>query len=603
MTDAALATLNSALEALRARQYAEALRLLAPLTAGPAPLADAWQLAALAHKGLGNQEEAESAFLASLSIAPRQANVLANLGNFYRATKRPEAAISRYRQALALEPGFAAARLGLGRALLDTGDLDGAEQAFRTVVEAHPEHDDAVLGLAGLLQKRGNQEAALGMFQTVSDRTPENAAAHNGMGLALKVLGFIDPAVEALQKALSLRPDSADVCVNLASALAQAGREEEAVAAYERALALAPDNLEIHQWFQGYLGVIAHPRYLDSLRERLEDDPANAGFATTLARKLLLEHRAPEAVQTLERAIAANADVPQLHAELAHVLRESDAFDAALDAARQAHRFAPGDATIQRELATAIMAAGDDYEEAVALLAALLDQDHHNQGLWALYTTALRYAGHTAAYRHLTDYDLLVNPRTIATPPGYPDLDTFVAELRRHLLRLHTTRRHPVEQSMVHGTQTLDDLLSRRDPTVVLLANALEVALNDIVSRLPDDRSHPVLSRNTGAIRFSDSWSVRLLREGFHKNHFHSAGWLSSAFYVAVPELVNRGRGEGWIKFGEPGFRAREPLDAEYWVKPEPGVLVAFPSYLWHGTVPLEDDAERMTVGYDILPR
>lgn len=62
------------------------------------------------------------------------------------------------------------------------------------------------------------------------------------------------------------------------------------------------------------------------------------------------------------------------------------------------------------------------------------------------------------------------------------------------------------------------------------------------------------------------------------------------------------GGGEGWIKFGEPGFHAREPLSAEYWVKPRAGQLVMFPSYLWHGTEPLVTASERITIGYDILP-
>ena len=155
---------------------------------------------------------------------------------------------------------------------------------------------------------------------------------------------------------------------------------------------------------------------------------------------------------------------------------------------------------------------------------------------------------------------------------------------------------------MVFGTQTLDDLLSRREPFIEQLRDALYEQLLTVVAALPDDVKHPLLSRKAGDIGFSDSWSVLLREQGFHKNHFHSAGWLSSAFYLAVPDAVNAGQREGWIKFGEPGFNAREPLAAEHWVKPEEGALVVFPSYMWHGTVPLATAKERMTVGYDVLP-
>ena len=40
----------------------------------------------------------------------------------------------------------------------------------------------------------------------------------------------------------------------------------------------------------------------------------------------------------------------------------------------------------------------------------------------------------------------------------------------------------------------------------------------------------------TRPVRFSGSWSVRLPGAGHHANHIHPAGWLSSAFYVALPD-------------------------------------------------------------------
>lgn len=66
--------------------------------------------------------------------------------------------------------------------------------------------------------------------------------------------------------------------------------------------------------------------------------------------------------------------------------------------------------------------------------------------------------------------------------------------------------------------------------------------------------------------------------------------------------MVSAGGKEGWIKFGEPGFRARKPLGPKHWMLPEEGALAIFPSYLWHGTEALQSDVERMTVGFDVLP-
>ena len=43
-------------------------------------------------------------------------------------------------------------------------------------------------------------------------------------------------------------------------------------------------------------------------------------------------------------------------------------------------------------------------------------------------------------------------------------------------------------------------------------------------------------------------------------------------------------------------------LGPEHVVKPEPGRLVLFPSYMWHGTVPFDGDAPRLTVAFDLVP-
>jgi hypothetical protein len=59
---------------------------------------------------------------------------------------------------------------------------------------------------------------------------------------------------------------------------------------------------------------------------------------------------------------------------------------------------------------------------------------------------------------------------------------------------------------------------------------------------------------------------------------------------------------EGWLKFGEPGVRTEPPLPPEHFVKPEPGLLALFPSYMWHGTVPFSGPDPRLTIAFDVVP-
>jgi hypothetical protein len=59
---------------------------------------------------------------------------------------------------------------------------------------------------------------------------------------------------------------------------------------------------------------------------------------------------------------------------------------------------------------------------------------------------------------------------------------------------------------------------------------------------------------------------------------------------------------EGVLTFGEPSMATTPALTAEYSVRPSVGLLVLFPSYFWHGTVPFCSIQSRLTVAFDAVP-
>ena len=82
----------------------------------------------------------------------------------------------------------------------------------------------------------------------------------------------------------------------------------------------------------------------------------------------------------------------------------------------------------------------------------------------------------------------------------------------------------------------------------------------------------------------------------------HPEGWISSAYYVAVPPgVAGANDHQGWIQFGEPRWPT-PGVTAERFVEPRPGRLVLFPSCMWHGTVPFRDGVERLTIAFDAVP-
>ena len=182
---------------------------------------------------------------------------------------------------------------------------------------------------------------------------------------------------------------------------------------------------------------------------------------------------------------------------------------------------------------------------------------------------------------------------------GVYDLGPPSPALAAALRALHHTRVEPPEQSLRGGTQTDGDVLLREEPPIVALRAAIEAAVTAHVAQLPPpDPTHPVLSRPRARQRFAGSWSVRLGNAGFHVNHVHPKGWLSSAYYVAVPEAAAP---QGWLKLGEPPADLGLALAPFRRIEPKPGRLVLFPSILWHGTEPFPA-GERLSVAFDMVP-
>ena len=181
-----------------------------------------------------------------------------------------------------------------------------------------------------------------------------------------------------------------------------------------------------------------------------------------------------------------------------------------------------------------------------------------------------------------------------------PPLDRLADVLRS----LHIAPGEYLDQSVRGGTQTDGPLLSHIEPEIQALRAAIVGAVDEFRAQLPPaDSKHPLLrERRDRRVRFSGSWSVRLQGAGYHTNHVHPHGWISSALYVALPERTdNDAPHAGWLKLGEPPSGLGVDLPATRLIEPKPGQLVLFPSWMWHGTVPFSE-GERLTVAFDVRP-
>jgi len=243
-----------------------------------------------------------------------------------------------------------------------------------------------------------------------------------------------------------------------------------------------------------------------------------------------------------------------------------------------------------------------DPQKALGLYQRGLQLAAHNQASLAGISVALRMMGDERD-ELLNGYDTLIQVFDLEPPEGFSDMAEFNAELDDYLGRLHPGTREYLSQSLRGGTQTPARLFGAGHDLVERLKVRIDEAVSRYIAQLKQDEIHPFLSRRARGFRHAGSWSSRLKDCGFHINHMHPMGWISSCYYVGVPQAAkDETARQGWIKFGEPSFDVDLANPIRRAIQPVPGRLVLFPSYMWHGTIPFHDAQARTTIAFDAVP-
>jgi len=281
-------------------------------------------------------------------------------------------------------------------------------------------------------------------------------------------------------------------------------------------------------------------------------------------------------------------------------LQERGDFEHGLDYAQRAVAADRSDPRLNDLVIQALLSLGRG-SDAMPLIEEARRRAPLDQSYIAYEATAARLIG-DRRYEWLYDYKRLVRSYELPAPAGWPSIAAFHADLIPVLEQRHQFVAPPLDQSLRAGTQTPRGLLGDPDPVIRAFLAAIQGPIDEYCNMMGHDPAHPLSARNTGETRLIGCWSARLHRNGFHVNHVHPEGWISSAYYVEVPaEVRDRDEKSGWIKFGEPRFSV-PGATPELLLQPAAGTLVLFPSYMWHGTTPIHGDAPRMTIAFDVVP-
>ena len=513
-------------------------------------------------------------------------------------------AVQLYRQALEIQPRHADALNLCGIATFQLGEVERALTLIGKAIAVQPDHVDAHNNLGNLLKASGRLDEAEAAYRRALEIAPDYVGGHFNLGVVLEALARPGEAEAAYGRALDLKPDFAEACLNRGNALKAMGRLQDALDVYRQALEMAPDNADGHNnngstlWELGKLDEAAA-----AYRRALAIEPRHVDAHYNLGIVLQEQEKLDEAIAAYRSALAINPSFAGATVNLGYALQKSGRLDEAIDCYRRAIVTAPEFPGAQVNLGDALLEKGD-VKAAAEACEAYLKRHPGNTALLAWKALVLQELGAREAARGLVDFDRFIRPVRVEAPTPFANLEDFNRALVDHVTRHPTLVYAPSRHATRFGKHS-GELLAEPKGPVAHLEEKIREAVDAYIDSLTTDPGHPFLANPPRRFDLT-AWCILLERQGHQVPHIHPAAWLSGVYYLQLPEIIaQRGQDEaGWIEFGRPPEHfhcTAEPEIAQF--QPEPGLMLLFPSYFYHRTLPFESEEVRISISFDVLPK
>ncbi|MBU1324632.1 MAG: tetratricopeptide repeat protein [Alphaproteobacteria bacterium] len=261
----------------------------------------------------------------------------------------------------------------------------------------------------------------------------------------------------------------------------------------------------------------------------------------------------------------------------------------------------PGDRNAYKRLASLDLQAGA-AEAALDVADRLMGRGVAHSRLLVARALALASLGRVEQARDAVGLERFLHREILAAPPGWPDLAALNAAVREEL------HRHPDLRFDRYGTAStktwrIDQPVFAASVAIPALQERIREAILTHVAALDDQDA--VWTRARPADAELHNWCVLTDAEGYEEWHVHQNGWMSGVYYVDVPPAVVDGTGdEGCIAFGLPENLVGPEVSEEFGrtvVRPEPGLLMLFPSHAYHRTYAHGSDRRRICLAFDVI--
>jgi hypothetical protein len=278
--------------------------------------------------------------------------------------------------------------------------------------------------------------------------------------------------------------------------------------------------------------------------------------------------------------------------------------EAAIDCFRRAVELSPQWIKAQQSLATTAMELGD-WALARATCEAWLSLVPGSAEALGLWSIALDELGETATADELLDVARLLTTVQLEAAPGGGSLSAFNSALARQALG-DLSLAVPTPTDARYHCPTLaisNDVPAPPGSPAASLHEWVAARIQSYVRALRETAPCHPFAQGAPLQWQLKSWFAVLDREGQLEPHVHYESYVSAVYYARVPEEMRGGAQAGYFELsGGPGGFPCRARRQPHPVRPYEGLLLVFPSYFYHRTLPFHANAPRISIAFDAVP-
>ncbi|UTA48791.1 putative 2OG-Fe(II) oxygenase [Simiduia sp. 21SJ11W-1] len=493
--------------------------------------------------------------------------------------------------------------LELAKQYLKLGLIDEANIKASELISINERDPISWITKATCQQMAGENDEAMSTIELGLLRAGGHPKLTYAMAQLQRQQNLYKEAIKNFEKAIALGIKDINCYKNLADCHCNLNNPDKAVSEITKGLDVFKDNIELHK-----LLIKIQIEYSTSLKpyNKIENAISKSADPTPLITLLARHHARDKAwsktamlLRGRNSLVSANPELRFLEIQSAHEDKVNNLNKEALDNLI-AER--PKDLSLHQEYGRMLLESGYIKEAEEIFKSAL--RIYPNDFICTGYLESCWRLLKSQESKWLCDYEKMISIidfKEQASTPRIKGIDEYISTIKK----IHNTKCAPHDQTVKGGTQSNGHLFKNHPDDL----NALELHLKNLIfqsiSKFPSVEGHPFWStasriKQASDLEFSGAWSIILRNEGFHTNHIHPQGWMSAVLYLKVPSEISDTSTFGHIQFGKPlGI----DLPPQRTIRPKPGRLITFPSYMWHGTIPFESTDERIAIAFDIIPK